>query len=90
MADYGPLPGRTGRADAAIPADPGQCAHGRPGDVNAAPVRAAVAEAGRRIAERGRILVRASGTEPVMRVMVEGETLPKSRAVAEGSGTAAR
>ena len=38
-----------------------------------AEIRAAVEEAERSLAERGRILVRASGTEPVVRVMVEGE-----------------
>jgi phosphoglucosamine mutase len=38
-----------------------------------AEIKAAVAKAEQRLAERGRILVRASGTEPVVRVMVEGE-----------------
>jgi len=37
------------------------------------PIQAAVAEAERNLADRGRILVRASGTEPLLRVMVEGE-----------------
>ncbi|GBD41054.1 Phosphoglucosamine mutase [bacterium HR39] len=36
-------------------------------------VRAAIAEAERRLAGRGRLLVRPSGTEPVIRVMVECE-----------------
>lgn len=38
-----------------------------------AEIQAAIEKAQRRLAERGRILVRASGTEPVVRVMVEGE-----------------
>ncbi|MDH3894085.1 MAG: phosphoglucosamine mutase, partial [Chromatiales bacterium] len=38
------------------------------------PIQAAVAHAEAKLAERGRILVRASGTEPVLRVMVEGES----------------
>ncbi len=33
----------------------------------------AIADAGQRLAPRGRILVRPSGTEPVLRVMVEGD-----------------
>tara|TARA_R110001606_G_scaffold7780_3_gene33993 strand:+ start:2292 stop:3671 length:1380 start_codon:yes stop_codon:yes gene_type:complete len=36
-------------------------------------VRAAIAEAERRMGTSGRLLVRASGTEPVIRVMAEGE-----------------
>ncbi len=46
-----------------------------PLDENAA-VQAAVAEAESRLAQRGRVLLRASGTEPVIRVMVEGEDQP--------------
>ncbi len=43
-------------------------------DVLALPtVQAAVAEAEARLAERGRILLRPSGTEPLIRVMVEGQ-----------------
>jgi phosphoglucosamine mutase len=37
---------------------------------------AAIADAERRLAPHGRILVRPSGTEPVLRVMVEGEDAP--------------
>jgi len=40
---------------------------GRPG------IRKAIAEAERRLADRGRLVVRPSGTEPVIRVMVEAE-----------------
>jgi phosphoglucosamine mutase len=36
------------------------------------PLRAAIADAEARLAPHGRILVRPSGTEPVLRVMVEG------------------
>ena len=36
-------------------------------------VQAAVKLAQKKLADRGRVLLRPSGTEPVMRVMVEGE-----------------
>jgi phosphoglucosamine mutase len=36
-------------------------------------VAAAVASAERELADKGRVVLRASGTEPVIRVMVEGE-----------------
>ena len=36
-------------------------------------VRKAVAEAEQQLAGRGRVLLRPSGTEPLVRVMVEGE-----------------
>ena len=39
----------------------------------AAPVQAAVAKAESQLGTRGRIVLRASGTEPVVRVMVEGQ-----------------
>jgi phosphoglucosamine mutase len=38
-----------------------------------APVQAAIAAAGARLAKTGRVLIRASGTEPLIRVMAEGE-----------------
>jgi phosphoglucosamine mutase len=47
-------------------------------------IQSAVAAARAGLADRGRILVRASGTEPVVRVMVEGEQASEVRAVAEG------
>ncbi len=52
-------------------------------DVQAAPLQAAIQESEVQIAERGRVLVRASGTEPVVRVMVEGEDEAEVTAVAE-------
>jgi phosphoglucosamine mutase len=50
---------------------------------DAAGVWRAVAEEEARLGERGRVLVRPSGTEPLVRVMVEAETEPEARAVAE-------
>jgi len=44
---------------------------GRP--LEAADVRRAIAEAEQQLAGRGRLVIRASGTEPVIRVMAEGE-----------------
>ncbi len=46
-------------------------------------VARAVAEAERGLAGRGRVLLRPSGTEPVVRVMVEGEAEAEVRALAE-------
>lgn len=48
----------------------------------ARPVWAAVADAERRLAHEGRVLVRASGTEPLVRVMVEAATDEMARDVA--------
>jgi phosphoglucosamine mutase len=39
---------------------------------NLAPVQAAVAEVERKLDGQGRVLLRPSGTEPLIRVMVEG------------------
>ena len=47
------------------------------------PVWAAVAAAEEELADRGRVLVRASGTEPLVRVMVEAETETAARRHAE-------
>ncbi|MBT8443075.1 MAG: phosphoglucosamine mutase [Gammaproteobacteria bacterium] len=46
-------------------------------------IRTAVEQAEQRLADRGRILVRASGTEPVVRVMVEGEDEAEVNQLAE-------
>ncbi len=58
-------------------------------DVNGSPeILAAIQAAEERISTRGRVLVRASGTEPVLRVMVEGEDEGEVIAVAESLATA--
>lgn len=41
--------------------------------LDAAPVQTAIAEVEQRLGKTGRVLVRASGTEPLIRIMVEGE-----------------
>ena len=46
-------------------------------------VRAAVAELETALADEGRVLLRKSGTEPVVRVMVEADTHERARASAE-------
>ncbi len=48
-----------------------------------AAVRQAMAEAEAIFADRGRILLRKSGTEPLLRVMAEGENESEVRAMAE-------
>ena len=48
-----------------------------------APVRAAIKKAEQQLADRGRVLLRASGTEPVIRVMVEGENATEVTSLAE-------
>jgi phosphoglucosamine mutase len=53
-------------------------------------VARAIEEAERILGERGRVLVRYSGTEPVLRVMIEGEREPQIRAFAERIVDAAR
>jgi phosphoglucosamine mutase len=53
-------------------------------------VRAAVAAAEAALAGRGRVLLRPSGTEPVIRVMVEGEDAVRVRALAEGIAAAVK
>jgi phosphoglucosamine mutase len=53
-------------------------------------VRAAVAAAEADLKGRGRVLLRPSGTEPVVRVMVEGEDRDNVRRLAESIATAMR
>jgi len=53
-------------------------------DPDASPkIRAAVSAAEQELAESGRVVLRASGTEPVIRVMVEGRDLELINSVAE-------
>ncbi|HEX3201675.1 MAG TPA: phosphoglucosamine mutase, partial [Actinomycetes bacterium] len=49
----------------------------------AAAVRRAVADEEARLDERGRVLVRHSGTEALVRVMVEAETEQEAKATAD-------
>jgi phosphoglucosamine mutase len=49
------------------------------GAASSAPVLAAIGAAEAALGKRGRVLVRPSGTEPVVRVMVEAETEAEAR-----------
>jgi phosphoglucosamine mutase len=53
-------------------------------------VQAAIQDAKARLAERGRVLLRPSGTEPVIRVMVEGESETLVRELAESIAASIR
>ncbi len=53
-------------------------------------IREAVRAAEAQLAGRGRVLLRPSGTEPLIRVMVEGESADQVRDVAEGLAEAVR
>jgi phosphoglucosamine mutase len=55
----------------------------RQGLTEAAKVWQAVEAEEARLGDRGRVLVRPSGTEPLVRVMVEAETEPAARATAD-------
>jgi len=60
-------------------------------DVGTLPaLAAAIATAERELGERGRVLVRYSGTEPLLRVMIEGEREPVIRRLADDIVGAAR
>ncbi|HYC36812.1 MAG TPA: phosphoglucosamine mutase [Usitatibacter sp.] len=62
---------------------------GKP-DLQAAPIREAVSRVEAELAGRGRVLLRPSGTEPVVRVMVEGEDEGNVRTLAESIASAVR
>ncbi|WP_018146239.1 phosphoglucosamine mutase [Thioalkalivibrio sp. AKL6] len=53
------------------------------GCLEAEPVRAEVAAVEDQLGQRGRVLLRPSGTEPLVRVMVEGEDVDETRSAAE-------
>ena len=55
-----------------------------------APLQRAVTEAEKELAGRGRVLIRASGTEPVLRVMVEAQKNATARSLAETIATTLR
>ncbi len=55
----------------------------RDGLAGSAAIARAVAEEEAALGDRGRVLVRASGTEPLVRVMVEAETQGGAQAVAD-------
>ncbi|HEX5340022.1 MAG TPA: phosphoglucosamine mutase [Gammaproteobacteria bacterium] len=52
-------------------------------DLETGTIRAAVQAVEQQLGERGRVLLRASGTEPVVRIMVEGEDDSETRRCAE-------
>jgi len=53
-------------------------------------VKAAVAQATNALGANGRVLLRASGTEPLIRVMVEGKSRPQVTALADSIAAAVR
>jgi phosphoglucosamine mutase len=55
----------------------------REAGASAPTVQAAVAQAEAELGETGRVLLRPSGTEPLVRVMVEAATEERARSVAE-------
>ncbi len=56
---------------------------GKPPIAGMARTAAAIAAAGKRLAGRGRVFVRYSGTEPVLRILVEGPAKPENRRIAD-------
>ncbi|MEO7743865.1 MAG: phosphoglucosamine mutase [Usitatibacter sp.] len=59
-------------------------------DLQVASIREAVAQAEESLAGRGRVLLRPSGTEPVVRVMVEGEDRAHVQSLAEAIASAVK
>ena len=53
-------------------------------------MKAAVARSNNALGGNGRVLLRASGTEPVIRVMVEGKSRPQVTALADSIAAAVR
>ena len=53
------------------------------------PLRRAIADAESRLGSSGRVLVRPSGTEPVLRVMVEGQDAVEVESLADALATLA-
>ena len=72
-AQFDPVPQMLKHVRYAAGADP----------LSAADVRAVIAEAEARLAGTGRVLIRKSGTEPLIRVMAEGEDQPLVEAVVD-------
>jgi phosphoglucosamine mutase len=62
----------------------------RAAGASAPPVAAAVADAEAVLGESGRVLLRPSGTEPLVRVMVEASTVEEARSVADRIAAAVR
>ena len=58
--------------------------------LESAPVKAAEAASRARLGQRGRVLLRASGTEPLIRVMVEAQNAAETQAEAESIAAAVR